>query len=181
MCAVFVFLLMNLSNAQTIANFEDKILGITFQYPPDWGPAKLTQKGALNEVTISVKEYTTMPTLLMEHRYTGDVLVNVENFFPLQMNLAQYFENAFSKARFLPDFKITELDKMTTFAGLPAYKLNYTYTKKNMGDTIKMTSTNIFTIKNNKAYLISFEAPITLYHFYQPNLKKIIDSFRITN
>jgi PsbP-like protein len=181
-CAFFVSLLINSSYAQSLANFQDPILGISFQYPSEWSPVTLYQKGPLNEIAIYVKEYVTkMPDKLIEHRYKGDVLVKIENFFPLQMNLAQYFENTFSNSRFLPDFKVIELDKMATFMGSPAYKLVYTYTNKTGGDNVKILSTNVFTVKDNKAYSISFDAPINLYHFYEANLKKIIDTFTITN
>ncbi|MGE5822571.1 MAG: hypothetical protein ACM31M_08325 [Nitrososphaerota archaeon] len=169
-------------NAQSLANFEDVILGINFQYPYEWSPLTIYQKNDLNVISLPVSSYTTkMPDTLIERRYKGDVLVKVQNFFPLQINLPEYFETAFSKSRFLPEFGVTELDKSTTFAGLPAYKLIYTYYNKTKGDDIKILSTNIFTVKNNKAYSISFDAPFYFNHFYQPNLMKIIDSFRITN
>jgi hypothetical protein len=181
-CLVLVSLLINSSYAQSLANFEDPILGISFQYPSEWSPVTLYQKGPLNVIAINVKEYVTeMPDTLIEHRYTGDVILRVENFYPLQIKFAQYFEDSFSDSRFLPDFKVTELDKMTTFLGSPAYKLIYTYSNKTGGDNIKIISTNIFTVKNNKTYSISFDAPINLNHLYQPNLKKIIDSFTIAN
>jgi hypothetical protein len=44
-CLVFVSLLINSSSAQTLANYEDRILGIKFQYPTEWDPVTLTQKG----------------------------------------------------------------------------------------------------------------------------------------
>jgi len=55
-------------------------------------------------------------------------------------------DKVFSKARFLPHFKVVQLDKMATFGGSPAYKLIYTYVDKDI-DHPKMISTNIFTVK----------------------------------
>jgi hypothetical protein len=107
MCAVFVSFLINSSYAQSLANFEDPILGIRFQYPSEWSPVTLTQKSNLNTITFNATKYAAkFPDTLLESRYRSDVLLKIENFFPLQMNLAQYFETAFSKSQFLPDFKV---------------------------------------------------------------------------
>ena len=79
-----------------LANFENPILGIKFQYPTEWSPVTLTQNGNLNTIKYNNPYYTTkFPDTLLESRYTSDALLKIENFFPLEINLLQYMDKQF--------------------------------------------------------------------------------------
>jgi hypothetical protein len=165
---------------EQLATFEDKILGIKFQYPLTWDPLTVTQKPPLNAIEFSHPHYATkMPYSLLEQRYTASQ-IRVENFFPNNMTLEQYMKVTFTNSRFLPDFTLVELNKTETLGGIKAYKLVYSYVDKTYGDDAQMTSLNVFTIKDYDAYLISVKAPTTMSFQYVPRMEKIIESFMIT-
>ena len=161
-----------------LAKFEDPILGIGFQYPVQWGPPTISQENSADIVAFSPKYANSSSDIIIESRYR-EIIVKVENFFPVQIDLTQYMQNTFSKSRFLEDYNLIESDKMATLGGSPAYKLVYTYHKGTQGDNVKVVSTNIFTVKNNIAYNLSFEIPVNLHRLYLPGLEKMTNTFTL--
>jgi eukaryotic-like serine/threonine-protein kinase len=59
---------------------------------------------------------------------------------------------------------------------LPTYRLTYTYTdqKTNLKDT------EIGAIKDNKVYIVTYEAGLNEYDKYLPIIQNIVNSFQIT-
>jgi hypothetical protein len=62
-------------------------------------------------------------------------------------------------------------------AGSPAHQIFLDYSYANYGKD----ATEIWTIKNNKIFLIEFVAQDKVFSLYTPTVKKVIDSFQIIN
>jgi hypothetical protein len=62
------------------------------------------------------------------------------------------------------------------FAGLPGYRLTYTYNDK--GDNLK--DTEIGTVIDGTAYYVQYENIISYFSTGLPTAQKMIDSFAIT-
>ncbi|MDP2211654.1 MAG: stalk domain-containing protein [Candidatus Aquicultor sp.] len=71
-----------------------------------------------------------------------------------------------------PDIKILE-SASTTLGGNTAYKVTYTATQ--LGSKMKIMQ--IWTIKNNKAYIVTYGAVEGLYSNYADTTKRMLDSF----
>jgi eukaryotic-like serine/threonine-protein kinase len=72
------------------------------------------------------------------------------------------------------DFNIAETNTFT-LAGSNAYKVVYTFTL----DQINYKKMDIWTIKDNKAYIINYLAETGKYTSYLPTIQKMVDSFEI--
>jgi hypothetical protein len=81
----------------------------------------------------------------------------------------------------LPNFDLVESIK-TTFANSPAYKIVYTFIDPSIkSPTIpQFQSMNVWTIKGDKIYTLSYSQPIQEYATYLPVVQQIIDSLKIT-
>ena len=73
------------------------------------------------------------------------------------------------------DLHIIELNSTLKLAGIPAYKIVYTLRE---GDHYFKTM-QIWTVKNNNFYNITFNTELSQYTKYFPIAKKMIDSFEI--
>jgi hypothetical protein len=76
-----------------------------------------------------------------------------------------------------PGFDLTSYNRNATLAGSSAYQivLDYTYLDNNK------KATEIWTIKDNRVYIINYVADEDVYDRYVPVVQSMIDSFEITN
>jgi hypothetical protein len=81
----------------------------------------------------------------------------------------------------LPNFDLIESNK-TTFANNPAYRIVYTFIDPSIKSTTipQFQSMNVWTIKGDKIYTLSYSQPIQEYAIYLPVVQRIIDSLKIT-
>jgi hypothetical protein len=79
------------------------------------------------------------------------------------------------KREFNPSINIIEASE-TTLAGLPAFKVVYTY---GLSNGIK--EMYIETLSNNEIYHVGYSAPSYLYDIYLPEVKYAINSTKINN
>jgi hypothetical protein len=81
----------------------------------------------------------------------------------------------------LPNFDLIESNK-TTFANNPAYRIVYTFIDPSIkSPTIpQFQSMNVWTIKGDKIYTLSYSQPIQEYAIYLSVVQQIIDSLEIT-
>jgi len=75
------------------------------------------------------------------------------------------------------DFDLKSWNQNATLAGNPAHQifLDYSYANKSKD------ATEIWTIKDNKIYIIEFVAQDKVYDSYLPLVNEMISSFQITN
>jgi eukaryotic-like serine/threonine-protein kinase len=93
------------------------------------------------------------------------------------ISLAQYANNSLTDLKqSLTSFKLIESNGNNHIAGLPAYRIVYTY---NDGNNVTKTL-ETGTIKGDKAYIITYETGMSEYTTFLPIVQKMIDSFQIT-
>jgi eukaryotic-like serine/threonine-protein kinase len=158
--------------AQTVnklETYQNSSYGIRIQYPSDWEK--------------------------QENGTKQDTQTNVVTFFPQASNasfdiaidditdekgitISQYSGNSIDDLRqSAKDFKLVESNTTGVFlAGLPAYKLVYTSTDQ----TNSLKTMEIGAIKDNKAFVVTYEAGTAEYDKYLPRILGMISSFTIT-
>jgi serine/threonine-protein kinase len=94
------------------------------------------------------------------------------------ISLDNYTNTNLAKAKqSLPRFQLIE-SNATTLAGTPAHKIVYTFLSPDPAIQIPFKSMNIWTIKQGKAYNISYTQTKSQYIEYLPVLVHMIKSFK---
>jgi hypothetical protein len=83
--------------------------------------------------------------------------------------------------RTLPNFELISSNK-ATFVGNPAHKIVYSFTEPSLvtPSDFQFQSMNVWTIKGDKRYTLSYSQPIEEYPTYLGVVQQIIESFKIT-
>jgi hypothetical protein len=81
----------------------------------------------------------------------------------------------------LPNFQLIASNG-TTFAGNPAHRIVYSFTEPSIvtPSAFQFQSMNVWTIKGDKVYTISYSQPKEEYPTYLGVVQQIIESFEIT-
>jgi hypothetical protein len=82
----------------------------------------------------------------------------------------------------LPNFQLIA-SNATTFAGNPAHRIVYSFTEPSMltPSAFQFQSMNIWTVKEDKTYTLSYSQPMEEYPTYLAVVQQMIDSFEITD
>jgi serine/threonine-protein kinase len=132
--------------------------GYSITYPSDWSKPQEQSNGSLVIFTTPANNETENLNVQV---ITRDTLENVT-------------KEGTSIAQENDDFKQIEATN-TTLAGLPAYKIVYTATID--GNQLKVLQT--WTVKDGKAYIITYKGAPANYDTYLSAAQKMIDSFQI--
>jgi serine/threonine-protein kinase len=132
--------------------------GYSIAYPSDWRKPQEQSNGSLVIFTTPANNETENLNVQV---ITRDTLENVT-------------KEGTSIAQENDDFKQIEATN-TTLAGLPAYKIVYTATID--GNQLKVLQT--WTVKDGKAYIITYKGAPANYDTYLSAAQKMIDSFQI--
>jgi hypothetical protein len=147
---------------QRFLTYENPIYQIKIQYPVDW-EKKDQELGGNNIVKF----------VLPQHRFPS-LFLQIEDLNS-SMPLDEYSHEQINHLRQLfRDINIIETNT-TTLAGNNAYKVVYTFTL----EQINYKKMDIWTIKDNKAYIINYLAETGQYSSYLPTIQKMVDSFEI--
>ena len=82
-------------------------------------------------------------------------------------------------AKSLPDFNVTEFNRTSILSGIPAYKIVYTFADPGSPLLPLFKSMNLWTIKEGKAYTISYSASESEFSNHLETIQSMIDSFMI--
>jgi len=148
----------NTTPSASPTNTYDSTRGFIIKYPSDW--TKEEQSSLVLFVT---------PT----NKATENLNVQVMNL-SANRTLATLTEDLKSSAQSSENFTQIEATN-TTLAGLPAYKIVYTATVD--GEHLKVLQT--LTVKDGKAYIITYKAVPSNYDKYVSAAQQMIDSFQI--
>jgi hypothetical protein len=135
--------------------------GYSIKYSSDWGKPEEQLNGLL--VAFLTPTYNKSENLNVQ-------VVNLTASDTLQTVTDDFISNA----QDYDAFKQIEATN-TTLAGLPAYKIVYTATID--GDQLKLLQT--WTVKDGKAYVITYKGAPTNYETHLSAALKMIDSFQI--
>ena len=165
--------------AQTTTTKEDYFLtyenyayAIRIQYPFDWVILEPSQRGS-SSVNIIVA-FRSPPENSSDTKLEN-LLIQVGNLpfenIPLDQVVSASINNL---KQSLIDFELVELNATTLSGNNPAHKVVYT----NREGEDKHKTMQILSIKEDKAYLLTYSAEERKYSDYLPTIKKMIDSFK---
>jgi hypothetical protein len=106
----------------------------------------------------------------------NQLILSVKNLNPSIMTLKAYTNEAITELR---DQNLNIIEsKNTTLAGIPAHKVIYNDT---LGQLNNFKALQIWTVKNAKAYILTYTATVTNYAHYLPIIQDMINSFSTLN
>ena len=196
----------NFSLSLPSVSYSNSTYGIKIDYPSDWtikegGAATIfhNQSKSLNvvaEILAPIQSDYYNPKIGASHNSIRLVVEDYDTFGDFtNNNIFKYMEKndpeADNKNKLLTvatkrigaigiychNFDLKSWNQNATLAGNPAHQifLDYSY-DKNSKD-----ATEIWTIKDDKIYIIEFVAQDKYYELYLPVVNEIINSFQITN
>jgi len=131
-------------------------------YPSDWGKPDEQNNGAAVVFLTPTNNETENLNVQVYNLTASDTLSNITAGIRSEV---QDFSN----------FKLIDAGN-ATLAGNPAYKIVYTATTSN-GNNLK--ATQIWTVKDGKAYIITYKGAPANYDTHLSAAQKMIDSFQI--
>jgi eukaryotic-like serine/threonine-protein kinase len=164
-------------------NFTDygnSTLGVNVKYPSEWQRAVQAGGG------ISIIQFFS-PLQNKSDIFRENVNIAIENLPNNKTNVTQYSRASLSViAKSLPGFNLTKSNTSENFHGTPAVEKTFTAKQAVLDRNLKAVAldlkmTQIYTLKNNKAYVITFAAESSNYDRFLPTVAKILDSFQIMN
>jgi eukaryotic-like serine/threonine-protein kinase len=160
----------NYTNTQFLT-YKNPILGVEIKHPSEW---KAIEKHISNRTVVEFE-----PAITSEHQPLSPfVSVSIQPLSSQLTNLDSLTKGNLAIARNLPDFKLLQ-SNMTTLSGNPAHKIVYTFTSLDPSFISQFESMNIWTIKDDKVYTISYSESKSEYQKHLPAIQRIIDSLQI--
>jgi hypothetical protein len=151
----------NTTSSASPTNTYDSSKGFTIKYPTDWSKPQEQQNG-------NVLLFLTPTNNAIEN-----LNVQVKNLSANE-TLASVTQDITSAARSNDNFTQIQATN-TTLAGLPAYKIVYTATV----DGVQFKVLQTWTVRDGKAYAITYKAAPSNYDTYASSAQQMIDSFQI--
>ena len=148
--------------AQTNSKFvtyDNPTFGVRIQYPSDWGRLDLS----FMQDSADIDFYPLADTSLAKN-----VKIQVDNLPSSNMTLEEYTNSQINQF----EEKLLE-SNATTLAGIPGYEIVFTSLQG-------LKTMQVWTIKNDKAYIITYVAQEEDYEKELQVAQKMIDSFEIT-
>src|ERR671914_151238 len=145
--------------SNTFRIYENPTYGIQIQYPSDWGRLDLS----FLQDSADIDFYPLSDTSLAKN-----VKVQVNNLPSRNMTLEEYTNSQINPL----EEKLLE-SNTTILAGIPGYKIVFTSLQG-------LKTMQVWTIKNDKAYIITYVAQEEDYEKELQVAQKMIDSFEIT-
>ena len=148
--------------AQTNSKFvtyDNPTFGVRIQYPSDWGRLDLS----FLQQSADIDFYPLADTSLAKN-----VKIQVNNLPSRNMTLEEYTNSQINPL----EERLLE-SNTTTLAGIPGYEIIFTSLQG-------LKTMQVWTIKNDKAYIITYVAQEEDYEKELQVAQKMIDSFEIT-
>jgi eukaryotic-like serine/threonine-protein kinase len=158
---------------KTISKFltySNPSYGIKIQFPSDW---KVSRNG--------LRDYNDVVAFYAP-------IENISDIFPEHVTLSRtdYLQNislvqygiSINKTLNVPGIHILQSTAIT-LSDNPAHEIVFSITPPKMG--IVLQNMLIYTIKNNKVYVILYNAEASKYSTYLPIVQRMIQSFKILN
>ena len=149
----------NINNNSTFKLYENPTYGIQIQYPSDWGRLDLS----FLQNSADIDFYPLSDTSLAKN-----VKLQVNNLPFHNMTLEEY-----TNTQINPTEEILLESNTTTLADIPGYKIVFT-------NIAGLKTMQVWTIKDDKAYIITYVAKEEDYENDLQIAQKMIDSFEIT-
>lgn len=172
--------------------YENSTLGIRIEHPTNWKPFEKTS------VATSADVIEFIPFVESEHDpLTPFFSISIEDLEKVKVSQKVGNESVLGTrinnnsaleiltnrnlelAKSLPDFNITEFNRTSILSGIPAYKIVYTFSDPGSPLLPLFKSMNLWTVKDGKAYTISYSASESEFSNHLETIQNMIDSFTI--
>ncbi len=175
------------NNTYDLLTYENHMQGIKIKYPSDW-QIQEQETGIIPFVVfysppgpIVPCSPSCSPTDPIPETFN----IGIENLPSQTFTLERYTNLGINKLRTsMQDFNLTESED-TTIAGLPAHKITYTFTVEGESKTSNplpsLKNMQIVTVKDGKAYFITYGGVINQFSESLADAQMMINSFEITN
>ena len=151
--------------------YENYAYSIRIQYPSEWERLEFNQRDSLNIVVIFRSPPENSSDTKLEK-----VVIQVGNLPSQNISLDEVVNaNINNLKQSLTDFELIELNATTISGNNPAYKVVYT----NREGEDEHKTMQVLSIKEDKAYLLTYIAEKRKYSDYLPTIQNMIDSFHI--
>ena len=152
-----------------LLTYDNFTYGVSVKYPQLW-----TKTETLDPITGSLATFMS-PQANGTDVFQENLRLIVQNLAEKNITLAEYTRTSIDEIKlFSPDAEIIEQSN-TQLANEPAHQV--IYTGKEEGYTLKHLQ--IWTIKDNKVYIVTYTAEINKYSEYLRTVEKMINSFEI--
>ncbi|WP_138499092.1 serine/threonine-protein kinase [Nostoc sp. PA-18-2419] len=163
--AFFIFIPRN----QSLLDYNNIPYGINIKYPTNW-----QKTGTPDHITGNVVKFIS-PKENNTDIYLENVNLIVEELPENHQELEQFTKFFLDEIQqSYPNSKISEKGK-TQLANQPAYQVSYTLEEEG----INIKRLQVWTIKNNKAYIMTYTDNVTKYSEHLPTARTIINSLEI--
>jgi hypothetical protein len=172
--------------------YENSTLGIRIEHPTNWKPFEKTS------VATSADVIEFIPFVESEHDpLTPFFSISIEDLEKVKVSQKVGNESVLGTrinnnsaieiltnrnlelAKSLPDFNLTEFNRTSILSGIPAYKIVYTFADPGSPLLPLFKSMNLWTVKDGKAYTISYSASESEFSNHLETIQNMIDSFTI--
>ena len=161
----------NATTANKFLVYTNPNQGIRIDYPANW---KLDEHPYADKFVAYLTSTLKNSSDVSPATFTVSVETLKKN-----ISLDNYTNTNLAKAKqSLPRFQLIE-SNATTLAGIPAHKIVYTFLSPDPAIQIPFTSMNIWTIKQGKAYNISYTQARSQFAKYLEVTEHMINSFTI--
>ncbi|MCC5631378.1 protein kinase [Nostoc sphaeroides CHAB 2801] len=163
----FLFIIILRNNSLDIYN--NPVYGISIKYPPSWEKTVAPDRITGNLVKfISPKEGNA-------DNYLENLNLIVQDFPEAQKELEEFTKSYLDEIKqSYPNIKISEEGK-SQLSNRPAYQVVYSFEE----DGINIKRLQVWMVKNNKVYIITYTADVAKYSEYFPTAQTMINSFEI--
>jgi len=168
------------TDLSNFTNYSSSISGVKVKYPLNWQHAEQPVG------RIYIIQFFS-PLQNDADNFRDNINIAIENLPNNRTNVTQY-SNASIRVitRSLPGFNLIASNNSENFHGSPAAEKIFTAKQAVLDKNLKAVAldlkmTQLYTLKNNKAYVITYAAETSNYDRYLPTVQKIIDSFQIMN
>jgi hypothetical protein len=167
--ALFIIIFTS-SSSQVLAQeqfltYEDITTGISIQFPSNW------------EKSVNLDNFVTFraPPETDTRIYPAALGLKIQELASKSVLLQEVTKVQLSELRKSnPNLDFSE-STSTTLAGKPAYRVVFTATENNQ---VERKAMQIWTIIDNKAFLITYKAQPDKYSTYLPTIERMIGSFQ---
>src|SRR5918996_2351226 len=162
----------NVTNLRTYANTA---FGISMQYPAVWGAFELKSSPLDRFPGSSIASFIA-PSENATDTFREKALLSIQDFGSAgNMTLARYTNGSLNAYRNISDSVTILESNATDLAGLPAHRIVFTEEMQNQ----QFKKAQVWTVKDNKAYVITYSAQATKYDDYLPSIEIMINSLKI--
>ena len=145
-------------------NYESNRLGISINHPP-WVTSE-------TENQLSFRKPHVLNT-----KFDENVLINI--FAAGNMNLPESVSQNVNYLRLtIPGFKIIDSQTIDPIDSNIAYQITYNFTKNHSHNPQGLIATQVYMIKNNNLYIVTYEAEPSKYQNSLPEFQRMIHSLK---